>query len=173
MADNNTQVLLDVEGYEVLTTAIMTLVNQFPGLPGGTEIKFATLSETNGMALFPLNGAVIASQVKDIWGFVTQICTYPFVIYYRTGHPSPARRAAIKELLDNIGRWLEGQELTIKGTPYRLPAYPELTGTRRINSIARTAPAYLAETDESGTEDWAVSITARYTNEYEGGLING
>lgn len=173
MAENNTPTLQDVDGYDVLTEAIMTLVNDYPGLPNGVEISFATLSETAGIALFPLNGAVIERQMKDIWGLVTQICVYPFIVYYRTGHPTPARRAAIKELLDNLGRWLEGQSVTINGTEYKLTAYPDLTGTRRIRSIARTAPAYLSGTDESGTEDWAVSISARYTNEFEGGLING
>lgn len=173
MAENNTPTLQDVDGYDVLTEAIMTLVNDYPGLPNGVEISFATLSETAGIALFPLNGAVIERQAKDIWGLVTQICVYPFIVYYRTGHPTPARRAAIKELLDNLGRWLEGQSVTINGTEYKLTAYPDLTGTRRIRSIARTAPAYLSGTDESGTEDWAVSISARYTNEFEGGLING
>lgn len=173
MAENNTPTLQDVDGYDVLTEAIMILVNDYPGLPDGVEISFATLSETAGIALFPLNGAVIERQTKDIWGLVTQICVYPFIVYYRTGHPTPARRAAIKELLDNLGRWLEGQSVTINGTEYKLTAYPDLTGTRRIRSIARTAPAYLSGTDESGTEDWAVSISARYTNEFEGGLING
>lgn len=173
MAENNTPTLQDVDGYDVLTEAIMTLVNDYPGLPDSVEISFATLSETAGIALFPLNGAVIERQTKDIWGLVTQICVYPFIVYYRTGHPTPARRAAIKELLDNLGRWLEGQSVTINGTEYKLTAYPDLTGTRRIRSIARTAPAYLSGTDESGTEDWAVSISARYTNEFEGGLING
>lgn len=173
MADNsNTPILQDVDGYEVLTEAIMTLVNEYPGLPEGAEISFATLSETAGIALFPLNGAVIERQTKDIWGLVTQICVYPFIVYYRTGHPTPARRAAIKELLDSLGRWLEGQTISVNGTNYKLQAYPDLTGTRRIRSIARTAPAYLVEADESGTEDWAVSISARYTNEFEGGLLN-
>ena len=33
MAENNTPTLQDVDGYDVLTEAIMTLVNDYPGLP--------------------------------------------------------------------------------------------------------------------------------------------
>lgn len=170
MADDKKTVVLDVDGYDVLTRAIMALVNEFPLLPQTETIEFATLPETSGIGLFPLSGAVIERQSRDILGYVTQDCVYPFTIYRRVGGPNASRRVKLKEWLDDLGRWLEGQTVSDGETSYTLESYPVLTGTRRIRSIARTAPAYLAGTDESGTEDWAVSISVHYTNEFEGGL---
>ena len=170
MADDKKTVVLDVDGYEVLTKAIMALVNEYPRLSGTEVIEFATLSETRGIGLFPMSGAVIESQSRDILGYVSQNCVYPFTIYRRSGSADAARRISIKEWLDDLGRWLEGQTISDGSESYTLESYPVLTGTRRIRSIARTAPAYLAGTDESGTEDWAVSIAVHYTNEFEGGL---
>ena len=162
MADNNQQaVQQDVEGYDVITTALMDLINTFPLLDSGDAFTFADLSATRGKAFFPLDGAGIEREVKDIIGGTEQYCAYPFLVIYRSGSLTEARRKRVKEWLDDLGRWFEGQ--TVGSS---VIVYPTLTGNRRFTEIRRTSPAHIYAVSESGTEDWAISINARYTNTF-------
>ena len=151
----------DIDGYEVLTNALTDLVNDFPLLDGET-VRFNVLKDTGGIAFFPLSGAVIELERKDILGGVEQRCVYPFMLIYRGAGMNEKRRKTVKEWLDNFGRWLEGQ--TVDGNT--LTEYPALTDNRKITEIRRTSPAYQMQINENGTEDWSISITARYRNFY-------
>lgn len=161
----------DVDGYDVITAKILALLNEYPALASDDRIEFSTLSENRGKAMFPLSGGVIENKRTDIWGWVTEVCVYPFYVIYRAGNLTEERRSAVKEWLDDLGRWLERQTIYLSvnnvPTPYRLNAYPTLQGNRRFISIQRTAPAALNNINSNNTEDWAISITARYRNEYE------
>lgn len=165
----NQNITYDVDGSDVVTAVLLDLLNQYPAL-GTDTITFATLNANRGKAMYPLNGAVIQSTVTDIWGDTTQTCVYPFIVIYRAGNLTEERRQAVKEWLDNIGRWLERQEvvLTVGGEAqaYHLTSYPEINGNREITSIERTAPSYLNAENDNGTEDWAISISAKYENRY-------
>lgn len=165
MADTNEQVRYDFDGYEVITTALMALINQYPKLPAGDEIAFSTLEAESGKAMFPITGAIIETEDKDILGGTTQICLYPFFVIYRASGLSESRKAAIKEWLDDLGRWLEKQTITANDASYTLEEYPELSGSRRFLTINRQTPAYLDNTNEQ-VEDWAIYISARYSNEF-------
>lgn len=163
MAD---QIKYDVDGYETVTAALLDLLNQYPGLESGYEISLATLGEESGIAMYPISGAVIETEKKFITGKTTQVCLYPFYIIYRASGLSESRKAAVKEWLDSLGRWLEGRTVTIKGTDYQLSEYPTLTGNRKFLSIVRQSPAYLDTVNENKSENWAVYITARYQNAF-------
>lgn len=160
MADER-ELRQDIDGYEVLTTALVDLVNDFP-LLDDEKVRFNVLKDRGGKAFFPLSGAVIEREIKDILGGVEQRCVYPFMVIYRSAGLNENRRKAVKEWLDKLGRWLEGQE--IDGN--RLTEYPTLSGNRRITEIRRQSPAYQMDIHEDGTEDWSISITARYRNEF-------
>lgn len=160
------EIRYDVDGYEVVTTALMSLINQYPGLNGGS-FEFSTLNAESGRALFPISGAIIEIEKADIMGDVRQVCRYPFNLVYRAGGLSDSRKAAVKELLDSLGRWLERQAVTVDGEPVKLEAYPPLTGARKILSIERQSPAYLDNTYEGNIEDWVIQLNARYSNEFK------
>lgn len=167
MPENKPQ--YDVDG-DLVTPVLMNLLNQFPALATGDSIAFSTLDENRGKAMFPLNGAVIERKTKDVLGGVEMVCVYPFIVMYRSGNLTTARRQAVKEWLDALGRWLEKQTvyLDVGGTKtaYTLDAYPALDGNRRILSIQRTAPSYLDGINENLTEDWAISVELRYLTIY-------
>lgn len=156
----------DVEGYDVITSALIGLLNEFPGLPTGGKIKFGSLEADGGITMFPTSGAVIEQEKNYIYGGVYQLCRYPFTVYYRVAGQSENRKVAVQEWLDLLGRWLEGQVITIGATNYQLASYPAITGGRRFKDIRRQSPAYLESIDENHIEDWVVSITARYENEF-------
>ena len=160
------QITYDVDGYDVITDALLTLINQYPALEDDV-VKFSTLSNDSGKAMFPVSGAVVESEEKNIVGEVTQVCLYPFYIIYRESGLSEQNRAKVKEWLDNLGKWLEKREITINGKKHQLEEYPILTGDRKFLGISRQTPSYLNEAIESMTEDWAISISARYQYEYE------
>lgn len=167
MANNETQ--FDNTGFDAVTSAIVDLINDYPALPSGDKISFSTLGEDYGKSMFPVSGAIIESKDEDITGAIVETCLYPFVIIYRAARLSESRRESVKEWLDNLGRWLDMQPVTIGGTTYTLSAFPELSGDRKFLSFSRSmqSPAYLEGVQENGAEDWGIRITARYQHEYE------
>ena len=160
----------DIDGSDMITPVLLTLLNQYPALGSADSITFATLDANRGKAMYPLNGAVIQSTVTDIWGDTEQTCVYPFIVLYRAGNLTEARRQKVKEWLDNLGRWLERQDVVLKvgnaTQTVHLTSYPAINGERQITDIQRTAPSYLNAENDNGTEDWAISISAKYINRY-------
>lgn len=167
MAEGKKEARYDIDGADAVTAAIRELLNCYPGLPEGDEIAFSSLDEDSGKSMFPVSGAVIEKEREGITGHVTQVCLYPFYVIYRAAGLSENRKAAIKEWLDNLGRWLERQAVLIDGQEHRLGEYPALAGNRRFLTIARQSPGYLDSINENQSENWAISISARYQNEFD------
>lgn len=157
---------IDIDGTEIVSTALLKLLNQFPGLDR-KEIKFSTLSDTAGMGFFPTSGAVLLSNTEDVTGHVKQVCLYPFTIVYRAAPKTEAQKLRIKETLDTLGKWLEQQPVTIAGTVYQLTEYPALEQGRVIKSISRTNAGHLTATYNDHVEDWAIAATLRYESEFD------
>lgn len=161
------EVTYDFDGYEIVTDAIDDLLKRFPGLEDGERIEFSKLGEDSGFGWFPAGGAIIESERISITDHVTQKCLLPFFIVYRSHFTTSDQKKAVKSMLDNIGRWLEQQEIIVNESRHRLDAYPKLSGEREIEKISRKTPAYLDGIQESGCEDWAISIVLKYKNEYD------
>lgn len=167
MAEKEKVVKYDIDGFEAITPAIRSLLNEYPGLTDGDEIAFATLANDKGKAMFPVSGASIETEKTSVTGRVVQICLYPFFVIYRGSGLSESRKAVVKEWLDDLGKWLEKQPITVKGETYTITDYPELTGNRTILEIKRTSPAYLESVEANKAENWAISISVRYRNVYQ------
>lgn len=159
------EIVRDVQGEDVITDALITLVNQYPKLDGDT-ISFGSLSEDGGIAMFPMTGAVIERDSVDILGNHEQVCMYPFFVYYRASGLSQDRKVSVKEWLDDLGRWLEKQPITVGQTVSILDEYPALTGNRKFLSIKRTTPASLDSIGQGQEENWAIRLVARYQNNF-------
>jgi hypothetical protein len=160
------EIRYDLNGIPVITDALISLLNVYPGLMDGDEITFADLDEEGGITIVPISGAVIETEKTDITDHVTQVCLYPFYVIYREKDLSERRKIKTKEWLDNLGMWLERQIVTINNTEYQLEEYPDLTGDRKFLSIERQSPAYLDKNEEDATEDWVSYLSARYQNEF-------
>lgn len=168
MADNNNQIVgIDVDGYDLITNAILDLVNSYPGLSDGDEIRFSVLDLSGGKALFPSSAPVITRERISITDHVSQECQYAFQIVYRVAGMSESRKITVKEWLEQLGRWLEGQTVILNGTSHRLTEYPTLTDSRKFERISRTSPAYLYTVQGDQSEDWMISVTAYYSNEFD------
>ena len=161
------EIRYDLNGIPVITDALISLLNKYPGLTDMDEITFADLDEDGGITIVPISGAVIETEKTDITDHVTQVCLYPFYVIYREKDLSERRKIKTKEWLDNLGMWLERQIVTINNTEYQLKEYPDLTGDRKFLSIERQSPAYLDKNEEDATEDWVIYISARYQNEFD------
>lgn len=166
MSDTQKEIKYDLDGFDSITAALRSLVNQYPALPDGDEITFAVLSEDGGKAIIPLSDSVIVTETEDITGHVTQECSYTFAVVYRGAGLSENRKAAVKEWLDDLGRWLERQEILVNDVGYRLEEYPTI-GSRYITKINRISQANLDSVEENKSENWAISINARYINEFD------
>lgn len=160
------QVRYDVDGQEVISTALMDLLNDYPNLDSGDYFRYATLEGTKGKAIFPTSGSAIKEEFTSITGLVKQTCEYPFIVVYRASGLSESRKEKVKEWLDNLGRWLEKQEIIVDGERVKLDSYPVLTRGREFKSIARTTTAYLDSINNDKAENWAINITAVYRYEF-------
>lgn len=161
------QVRFDVDGYDLVTAAIMALVDTFPGLYDDEKFGFATEPAEEGVAIFPTTGSFIYDERESITGHVTQMCQYPFTVVYRASGLDSRRRANAKEWLDRFGRWIERQPVTIDGTTYVLDAWPDLTNNREIREVVRQAPAYLTTVNDDKSENWIMDVVIRYRNEFD------
>lgn len=161
------EIRYDVSGTDSVTTAIVDLLNSYPGLKPEEAITFSTLSANSGRAMFPATGAIIQREERDILGYVTQVCAYPFHVVYRAAGLNADRRKAVKEWLDTLGRWLAKETVTIGADDYTLANYPALADGRKFRTITASTPAYLDGASENGAEDWAVLITASYINTFK------
>ena len=163
-----TQKMVDIDGAEAVSKVLLALLNTFPGLENGKKVQFSTLSETSGIGFYPTSGSALLSDKEDITGHVTQVCMYPFSIIYRAAPKTDLQKIRIKEFLDALGKWLELQPVVINEKTQKLTKYPVINiGSRVIKSISRTNPAHLNATYDDGVEDWIISATLKYENEYD------
>lgn len=160
-------VTYDVDGYDIVTKALETVLNTFPGLQPTEKIKFSSLKEDEGIAFYPVSGAVVASEKKYITGIVDQLCNYPFYIVYRSAPTTPGIKTEIKEFLDTLGKWLEKQPVQVDGKEYHLESYSTLTEGRVIESITRLTPSYLDTVAENKVEDWVISMSLKYRKKFK------
>lgn len=156
---------IDVQGSEIVSTALLQLLNQFPALDG-KQIQFSTLGDTSGIGFFPTSGSAILTRRESITGHVSMQCAYPFNIIYRAAARSETQKLAIKEWLDTLGKWVERQPIIVNGETVQLMEYPELDEGRIITSIYRNSPGHLSAAYQDGVEDWLVSIVLRYKYDY-------
>lgn len=167
MADELKPIGKDATGYEVITEAMKDLLNQFPGLLPGEQIKYEELKKDQGIAFSNDSGALVYSETEDIIGGVHQTCQYPFFIVYRSASSArEAQKMSIQEFLDAFGKWLCQEPAVIDEETYRLSSYPKLAGTRQIKRITRDN-SYGTEPQESGVQDWLLPVTVQYTNDFE------
>lgn len=161
------QKMVDIDGTEAVSKVLLTLLNTFPGL-GSKQVSFSTLSETSGIGFYPTSGAAILSSTEDITGHVKQVCLYPFSVIYRAAPKTELQKIRIKEFLDAIGKWLELQPVVINEKTHKLTKYPDLSpDSRVIKSVSRSNPAHLNAAYDDGIEDWIISATLRYENEFD------
>lgn len=155
---------LDGTGFEILKTAVLTLLNEFPGLDG-REISFSGLTEDSGISMEPDSGTLIFKEKKDIIGGVHRECQFPFFVVYRSGAASSYLKMSTAEFLDTLGAWICREPVTIDEEAYQLTEYPALTGGRKITSVTRFN-SYALEANENKTQDWVIPITVHYTHEF-------
>lgn len=155
---------LDGGGFEILKSAVLALLNQFPGL-SGREILFSGLTEDSGISMEPDSGALIYREKKDITGGVHRECQFPFFVVYRSGAASSYLKMSTAEFLDTLGAWLCREPVALDGDEHQLTEYPALTGGRKITSVTRFN-SYALEANENKTQDWVIPITVHYTHEF-------
>lgn len=155
---------LDGAGFEILKDAVLTLLNQFPGLEG-REITFSGLTEESGISMEPDSGTLIYKEKEDITGGIHRECQFPFFVVYRSGAASSFLKMSTVEFLDTLGAWLCREPVIVDGDTYQLTAYPKLTGGRSITNVTRFN-SYALEPNQNKTQDWIIPITVHYTHEF-------
>ena len=155
----------DATGYQILTNAVLALLNEFPGL-GGQEILFEELGKESSIAFSADNGALVISERRSITDHVRQSCQYPFFVVYRTASTKEYQKLQVQKFLDTLGKWICREPVPINGNEVRLAAYPPLSGGREITRVARTN-SYGLTPNADGVQDWLLPVTVTYTNEFD------
>ena len=155
----------DVDGFEILTNAVLELLSQFPGL-NGREILFEELGKESGIAFSANNGALVMSERRSITDHVRQNCQYPFFIVYRTASTQEYQKLQVQAFFDAIGKWLCREPAVVNGETVRLKSYPALSDDRKITRITRSN-SYGLEPSSGGVQDWLMPVTVEYTNEFD------
>ena len=166
MADNLKPIGVDADGYDILTTAMKALLNQYPGLQENETIRFEQLEDDSGIAFSNDNGALVYSEKEDVCGVMHQICQYPFFVIYRTASLREKQKINVQAFLDSLGKWICREPVTIDGVDTRLTTFPELSGGRIIKRITREN-SYGIVPQENGVQDWLLPLTVRYEYNYE------
>lgn len=156
------QVTRDIAGEESISRALLTLL---AGNPYGLDFGFATLD--SDFSLYPTGGSAVLNERRSITGHVAQECAYSFALVSHGWGQNSQRKMNAKDMLDQLGRWIEGHPITIDGTVYQLDHWPELTDGRVVRSIARTSTATLEGIGEDQSELWSISARLVYTYEFD------
>ena len=155
----------DATGYDVLTEAMQSLLNQYPGLDG-EYVSFEGLTENGGIAFSADDGALVYSETESVTAHVRQLCRYPFYLIYRVGANSERVKMTAQVFLDSIGKWLCKEPVTIDGTPHKLTAYPKLSEGRTIKKITRDN-SYGLEPNKDSVQDWVLPVIVEYENVFD------
>lgn len=156
---------IDHDGYEVMTKAVIGLLNQYPGLDGRI-VKFEELDSNTGIAFAADNGALVMSEKRTIVDHIIQTCQYPFFIVYRSASTRAAQKVAIQTFMDSIGKWICKEPAVVDDQEVRLASYPQLANGRVIKRVTRNN-SYAVDPDEKGVQDWLLPVTVEYTNEFD------
>ena len=165
MAEQPQPIGNDVTGYDVLTEAMKSLLNQYPGLDGEI-ITFEDLDGDSGIIFSADNGALVYSEKESVTAHVRQICRYPFYIVYRVGSNSEWVKMTAQTFLDGIGKWICKEPVTIDGIAYKLTSYPKLSEGRIIKKITRDN-SYGLDPNKNGVQDWILPVSVEYENEFD------
>lgn len=165
MAEDAKPIGVDATGYEVLSKAILSLLNQYPDL-GSREILFEELDQDGGIAVSADSGGLVMTERRSITDHVFQNCQFPFFVVYRTACTRETQKLQVQAFLDSLGKWFCREPVVINGVTHRLSSYPALTGDRKITRVTRSNP-YGLQPNPNGTQDWLLPVTVQYTNEFD------
>ena len=154
MSDQN-NVRIDVQDGESFTLLLLDTLNKYPELAEGEKVIFGDPTHNAGLAMYPISGALVLSETQDVLGMIDSVRQYPFTIVYKVAQGSANLAISIKDFLDNMGKWLERQDLSTQVSE-------EIT----INDIKRQTVAALDSVEENGVQNWTVSISLSYTKRY-------
>lgn len=157
----------DASGSEILAEAVKIILNQYPGLYKGEEIKYEELGEESGIAFSNNAGALVYAEKKDVIGVINQTCQYPFFVVYRAaGAARERQKMSIQQFLETLGKWICGEPVEIEGLIHTFRTYPPLTEGRKISRITRDN-SYATEPYDNGVQDWILPVSVEYTNKYK------
>ena len=148
-------VRIDGRDSVLLTNRILEFLQRYPKFLPSESIVFGDASHAEGLAMYPVSGALVISETEDIMGNHESNRQYPFYLVYKSGTGSASRAISIKGLLDSIGEWCEKQD------------YSEFNELGiEVTEISRQTVAAMDSIEENGTENWTISITLFYTKRW-------
>lgn len=146
---------VDTRDGVMLTKPLLDFLNRYPNLQFGESIVFGDASHKDGLAMYPIGGALVVSETEDITGGHESNRQYPFYVVHKGGTGSSNRAISIKDFLDELGAWCERQD------------YSSLnTSEIEVTAIDRQTVAAMESIEEDGTENWTIAISLFYTKRW-------
>lgn len=161
MAENKE--LLPVSEQSSVLETIYRLVKECPFIEE-KSVKFDFLDiEEDSIAVMSTPGACIVS--KDILGGFTG--SLPFILGYKGRQSSDNRKIKTVDLLNNIGKWLGKEKVTVDDKEYVLKEYPVLSDNRKITRIEQQTVPYISDIDEKSNITYVCTVKVTYLKEVE------
>lgn len=163
MADDKNKELLPVSEQSSVLEAVYKLIKECPFIEK-ENVKFDFLDiEENSISVLSTPGAFIIS--KDILGGFTG--SLPFILGHKGRQSSDNRKIKTVDLLNNIGKWLGKEKVTIDDREYVLKEYPLLSDNRKITRIEQQTVPYISDIDEKSNITYICTLKVTYCKEVE------
>lgn len=161
MAD--TKELLPASEQSSVLEAVYRLIKECPFIQEKT-VKFDLLDiEEDSIAVLSTPGACI--EAKDILGGFTG--SLPFILGHKGRQNTDNRKIKTVDLLNNIGKWLGKETVTIDDKEYVLTEYPLLSAGRKITRIEQQTVPYISDIDEKSNITYICTVKVTYCKEVE------
>ena len=141
---------LSVVEQDIISKAIIELVNDYEKLPEGVYASWQYISDKDRLAVCSMQGAVKTEEYLCMPGEESFDGQFPFFILYRVMPDGTSGRIEGQDFLDTLAGWLEKTTL------------PKLTEGRTITEIKRTSTSFLAERFANGMEDYQCNFNLLY-----------
>lgn len=146
MAENEKISVVSTTEQQLIAKIFLDIINDCPNIPNGLTIQYSNLDDKESMCLVPSAKAIYTKQ----WINGSYEAQFPAYLVYRVRPSDTLKRLEAQKNVDMIGEYLENMD------------YPSIDGNRKIVKIERLSNSELAYRDESGIEDWQLSLNLIY-----------
>lgn len=161
MADSKE--LLPASEQSSVLEVIYKLIKECPFI-SDKNVKFDFLDiEEDTIAVMSTPGACILSN-NILGGFTGSL---PFILGHKGRQSSDNRKIKTVDLLNNIGRWLGKEKVTIGDKEYVLTEYPVLSDNRKITRIEQQTVPYISDIDEKSNITYICTVKVTYCKEVD------
>lgn len=139
---------------QLISKVFLDIINSCKNVPNSIMVQYGNLDDGESMCLIPNGKAIYTKQ----WISGSYEAQFPASLIYRVRPSDTTKRLEAQSTVDKIGEEIESM------------SYPQIDGNRTIQKIERLSNSEPIYRDESGIEDWQLSLNLVYIYKYKKGI---